>query len=192
MKKRRTLMISLLLVAALALGVGYAAISDVLVIDGTITVNEQPFQLVYVSYDHDENNSSDGVTSYIQGDIDGNTTAKLNISGFTHVGDKMIGTFTVKNNNDVTLYIDEDPIVACGSSATALSETVCGDFNCRIDWSANSFDVHTTGIAADAEATFTITLDLKRVPNDLINGSHGTYSHYFRIDLPATSVAPTP
>ena len=40
MKRRRTLITSLLLVAALALGIGYAALTDVLDINGTAKVEE--------------------------------------------------------------------------------------------------------------------------------------------------------
>ena len=40
MKKRRTFIVSMLLVAALALGIGYAALSDTLDINGTADVNQ--------------------------------------------------------------------------------------------------------------------------------------------------------
>ena len=188
MKKRRTLVISLLLVAALCLGIGYAAISDVLVVDGTITINEQPFRLVYTEYTHG-NASSNHVTSEVMGNIAGTTVAKLNVSGFTMVEDKLVGTFTVKNENDVTLYVSEDPIVKCGNESTTLSVDGCDNFDCTVEWTNDA--VHTTGIAPNATASFTVTIILDEIPSELSQNDVETFTHYFRIDIPATSVAPT-
>ena len=40
MKKRRTFIVSMLLVAALALGIGYAALTDVLEVTGRADINQ--------------------------------------------------------------------------------------------------------------------------------------------------------
>ena len=62
MKKRRTIIISLLLVAALALGVGYAAVSGSLIIDGKVVASAQPFNVHFTAF---QANPGTGVLSNV-------------------------------------------------------------------------------------------------------------------------------
>ena len=159
------------------------------VVDGTITINEQPFRLVYVSYAHDGDNSTNTVTSEVMGNIEGTTVAKLNVAGFTRVDDKLVGTFTVKNENDVTLYVSNAPIIKCGNEATNMAVDGCDDFTCEVTW--DDTNVHTQGIAAGATATFTVVIEMDQIPAELSqNNDVETFTHYFRIDIPATSIEP--
>lgn len=197
MKKRRNLLLVLLLISALAIGVGYAAISDVLVIDGTIAAVEQEFNLVYVSYAHDSASSTDNrINSSVSGDIAGNRSASLTVTGLDYTDDKAVGTFTVQNNNEVTLYVKDDAeqVIKCGDSPTELNTNGgCTDFDLTVIWDpkVGGGDVHTDGIEPGETATFKVTITLTDLPDGL-GITESTFHHYFSVSIPATSTAPGP
>jgi uncharacterized protein YxeA len=91
MKKRRTLIISLLLVAALALGIGYAALSRELVIGSTanLTHKNDNFTIEFTSAATDNTPASTAEYSA--------TAASYTITGFNKQGDTATFTYTVEN-----------------------------------------------------------------------------------------------
>ena len=104
--KRRNLVVTFMLVAALALGVGYAALSDILDIQGTAEIStgamEEAFnQDVYFSAVV-VNNPTTGSTASIN--ADNNDKATFTAKGFTQVGD----TISFKDNGDCTSSWEPD------------------------------------------------------------------------------------
>ena len=92
MKKRRTLIISLLLIAALCLGIGYAALGRDLQINGSANLqgNNENFDIVFTSGSAKNNMATVTVA-------EGTTTASYVIDGLSKIGDEEVITFTIKN-----------------------------------------------------------------------------------------------
>ena len=102
MKKRRTLIIALLLIAALTLGIGYAAFSSRMAINGeAILPGVQVSEVVFV--DATKTAGDDHVTAQVSGQNSNSLT--VNVSGFQHVDDTITVTATIKNPHpfEVTL-----------------------------------------------------------------------------------------
>lgn len=93
MKKRRTMIVALLLVAALCLGIGYAALSRELVISSTanLSPNDQNFEVVFISADVDKDELA---TASVTGT---STTANYTITGLSKVNDTVTMTFVIQN-----------------------------------------------------------------------------------------------
>ena len=97
MKKRRTMIISLLLVAALALGVGYATISSRLNVNGTanIDINTDNFLVEFTGVTYDAGDfPTEGLSATAEG-----LTATFNVSALNKKDDQMVFTYTIKNNS---------------------------------------------------------------------------------------------
>ncbi len=149
MKKRRTLIISLLLVAALTLGIGYAALSDVLDIQGTAEISagiaEEAFnQDVYFS----AVTHSSGMTASIN--ADNNDKGSFTATGFSQVGDKVTATFTIKNDSEH---------YAANVTPKLLQNSNDTFFAISSDWNTTM-----QTIAAGAEKTITVTVELIKLP----------------------------
>lgn len=169
MKKRRTLIISLLLVAALALGIGYAALSDVLDIQGTAEISansaQETFnQDVYFS----DVSSGAGYTASIN--ADNNDKASFTATGFSDVGDKIFITFTIKN--DSSHY---EALV----TPKLLQNSNAEYFKLTSDWNSTA---QTIGI--NGTKTITVTVELLKLPTI----SEGLTSASFNIELTAVTV----
>ncbi len=113
MKKRRTLIISLLLVAALCLGIGYAAVSETLLWNGTIENDAVEFVVKFES-------TSESAVSGADDDADvakilelsnpgepGGRTVAPSIDGLTVVGDSVTFNYVVKNYSNVIVELHE-------------------------------------------------------------------------------------
>ena len=169
MKKRRSLIIALLLIAALALGIGYAALSDVLDIQGTAEISagiaEEAFnQDVYFS----NVSSGSGYTASIN--ADNNDKASFTATGFTQVGDVVAITFTIKNDSE-HLAADVTPKLLQNSNETYFKVTS--------DWLSQ-----THRIEAGKEKTITVYVELIKLPTI----DEGLTSASFNIEITAVSV----
>lgn len=175
MKKRRTLIITALLLAALVLGIGYAALSRELVIgsEANLAPDNTKFDIVFTSAGID--NSAYGSAS-LTGDQNNATTAHYTLTGLAGQGDKAVMTFVITNRtHDVeatlvslstlpgTLYVGE------GTSATG---NVTDYFDKQIvvkDHDGNvvaESDYQTFTIAAQETATIEITVTLKQTVSE--------------------------
>ena len=113
MKKRRTLIIALLLVAALCLGIGYAAVSETLLWNGTIENDAVEFVVKFettaetaVSGAGDAEDEAKILSLSNPGDPGGRTVAPA-VDGLTVVGDSVTFTYTVKNYSNVIVELKE-------------------------------------------------------------------------------------
>ncbi|MBQ2999817.1 MAG: hypothetical protein IJD64_05085 [Clostridia bacterium] len=94
MKKRRTLIISLLLVAALMLGIGYAALSRELIISSTaiLNPNNDDFKIEFTSADSSDDAKATASIAASK------TTANYEVKGLSKQNDNVTLTYVVTNN----------------------------------------------------------------------------------------------
>ena len=111
MKKRRTLIISLLLVAALALGIGYAALSSTLQINGVIENDPANVNVVFTNSTMTATSPTDSrVQSIIDASDAGVTgTAVLSIQagGLKEKGDSVTFDLEITNKGNLTVELEE-------------------------------------------------------------------------------------
>lgn len=94
MKKRRTLIISLLLVAALMLGIGYAALSRELIISSTaiLNPNNDDFKIEFTSAGSSDDAKATASIAASK------TTANYEVKGLSKQNDDVTLTYVVTNN----------------------------------------------------------------------------------------------
>ena len=153
MKKRRTLVISLLLVAALALGIGYAALSEDLFITGSANISktdaENSFKEdVYFSYATSGDKAEAKIT-----DDNNYATMTVKTGALKQVGDEAVATFTIKSESDLDVLI-KNPTVANGCITNRNNEY----FQVTTNWQAD----HTL-VAAPSGATTDITVTVRLI-----------------------------
>jgi hypothetical protein len=169
MKNRRNLIVAFLLCACLIVGVGYAALSDTLDINGTADVNQSAAEEAFNEdiYFSDAVANQTGNTASVNGD--NNDKASFTANTLKGKGDKATFTFTIKNNGDVAAKITPKLNDAQGN-------TLPGYFTITSDW-----DGATKDLAAGAEISYTITVELIQTPTETISGS-------FHVEFKAVSV----
>ena len=168
MKKRRTLIVTLMLVAALALGIGYAALTDVLDITGSADVNQSAAEEAFNEDIHftaavaNEEGNTASVNS------DNNDKASFTINTFKGKDDVATFTFTIKNNGDLDATVTPAIAATNGNTNTEYFEVTS-------NWAGAS-----KTLAAGQEITYTVTVKLLKTPTDTISGE-------FNIVLTATA-----
>lgn len=178
MKKRRNVIISLLLVAALALGIGYAAIADVLDINGSADVTKDGAQTVFdqdVHFTAAQAGTTGDVASIIDGDDD---MASFTAYSLKAVGDTASFTFTITHEaNEVSdlAAIVQPSLAQDGNNHTDY-------FKVYSDWNAQP-----KTLQPGESKTYTVTVELLKTPDteDVIHG-------LFHIELDVTSTPATP
>ena len=117
MKRRRTLIISLLLIAALALGIGYAALSTELTVTGSVTNQPHPINVVYtgnadvitVDGDHAEARGASNVICTADA-----KSATFNVAKLAHNGDFVVAEFEVINKNEYKVQMEAPTVTYTG------------------------------------------------------------------------------
>jgi cytochrome c oxidase assembly protein Cox11 len=175
MKNRKTVVVAFLLVAVMLLGVGYAALTDVLDINGSADVSQDAAQ---DAFDEDiyfekvevltKAQNAEGrdlnVASISTGDPDqGNFTA----DGLKGEGDTAQFKFTIKNNSDLDAVVT--PSLASDGNSNAEYFSITSDWNAK-----------PKTIAAGATETYTVTVTLLKTPTTNAHGS-------FHIELTAVA-----
>ena len=160
MKKRRTLIISLLLVAALCIGIGYAGVSTQLKVIGTATSSQQAIDVVFTG---GEIKGATSTEEAVKTEIQTNSEHKYEtpaievkpiVKGLTHQNDSITFTYTITNRNDYAVTLAKPKITMAGT--TVLSVTTSMD------------DITTKELAADASTTIDVTVKLAIVSADPI------------------------
>ena len=159
MKKRRTLIISLLLVAALALGIGYAAFASEMIINGEAKLNATDSKVVFTDA-HTVAGTTDGVTVTPTGLNTKSLT--LDVTGFLNAGDTAIVEVTISNPHDfdVTIsdYTDVTGIDRVNADGTPYFSITASD---EID--------NDVVIGAGEELTFTLTFVCNATSASVVN-----------------------
>ena len=164
-----------MLVAALTLGIGYAAVTDVLDIQGTAEIStgaiEEAFnQDVYFSAAVANEPSSGSTTSI---NTDNNDKASFTAKGFTQVGDVISFTYTIKNDSEH---------YAANVTPKLLQNSNEEYFQVTSDWESQM-----QTIAAGAEKTITIYVELIKLPTATAEGETALRSASFNIELTAVT-----
>lgn len=165
MKKRRTLIISMLLIAALCLGIGYAALTDTLDINGTVDVNqtaaEEAFD-VEVYFSDAKANQTNNSASIVTDDPD---MASFTITTLKGQDDTATFTFTIYNASDVDAVVT--PTLAADGNTNSEYFSIVSDWNAL-----------PKTIEAGKTMDYTVTVTLLKTPTETIHGA-------FHIELEA-------
>lgn len=180
MKKRNLVIVAFMLVAAMTIGVGYAALSVTLNVNGTASVSgadaaEEFKEDVYFS--NAEKVKSTGTRTDNAGEAivdtitisDDKRTASFEVKTLMGVNEYVEYTFTVKN--DSTMAAAVTPTFTETNDDSAYKVEVMGIEK----------DVPFQLAANDGEQEFTVKITLEKMPTD----SDKTYTLTFRIDLDA-------
>ncbi len=169
MKKRRSVVIAFLLIAALLMGIGYAALTDVLDITGSADINQSAAEEAYDEDIHFSAAVANDAGNTASVNSDNNDKASFSAKTLKGKGDKVSFTFTIVNEGDV------DANVTPTLNATA-GNTKPEYFAISSDW-----DGATKLLKAGESLTYTVTVELLQTPTATISGS-------FLIELTAISV----
>ena len=156
MKNRKIVIVAFLLAAMMLLGVGYAALTDVLDITGSADVNQSAAEEAFnedVYFSAAVANESGNTASV---NTDNNDKASFTANTLKGKGDKATFTFTVNNDGDL------DAVVTPSIS----SNTNTAYFSISSDWNAQP-----KTIPAGGTVTYTVTMELIETPQETISGS---------------------
>ena len=170
MKNKKKVVVAFLLVAVMLLGVGYAALTDVLDITGSADVNQSAAEEAFNEdiYFSAAVANETGNTASIN--ADNNDKASFTANTLKGKGDKATFTYTIQNDGDLDALIT--PAIS--------SNTNTAYFAVSSDWAGQP-----KTLAAGASITYTVTIELIETPTATISGS-------CIIELTAVSVDPTP
>ncbi len=193
MKRRRSLVIALLLVAALALGIGYATITRDLTVQGTAKTNPADIDVVFA-----EGTKIEGATANAGTDHDARVTAietassvgtygdkviSFNALGLQKAGETVTAVFYVVNNNTYPVTLTT-PAVEDSQTTNTLEHFSVQVGGYKYINPETQQEVDFTGNLAAGQTVFfrvTVTLDS--------NDSAGEISESFHVHLNATGVA---
>lgn len=124
MKKRRTLVISALLLAALALGIGYAGLSQEVKITGDIASSAVTFDVVFaesnmvVTTESDSTTRVTDITALSSAGTPGSAMIHLKAAGLKEAGDTVTYTLTIQNKSDVVVELTKLELIDSDSQQT--------------------------------------------------------------------------
>lgn len=168
MRNRKTVVVAFLLVAVMLLGVGYAALTDILDITGSADINqsaaEQAFnEDIYFKAAHA---NDDGNTASVN--TDNKDKASFTVNSLKGKDDSASFTFTITNDGDLAAEVTPTLSATAGNTNPEY-------FSISSDWAGQS-----KTLDAGAELTYEVTVTLLKTPTQTIGGS-------FLIELTAVS-----
>lgn len=165
MKNRKFAVVAFLLVAVLVLGVGYAALTTNLNIDGGATVSVEGAQSAYADDIKFTAVSTPGTDdpAYTASIGDGKT-ADFAITGLKGGGDKVTITFTITNSGDLDSLVKLDVGYPTNDNEDFFTVDVTEAYK-------------TTGVALAAGASITVdvTVTLRETPTDTTAPTVGNF-----------------
>jgi hypothetical protein len=187
MKKRRTMIISLLLVAALALGIGYAAQSGNVKVNGDVTNTPHELKLVFVK-DDDVKITASSITGKDNGTtnseiivVDGAVAATFNVHDLAHKDDYVTAVFKVKNTNDYDVKLLTPTVTKTIVDDSLLPENADNFFN--VEATYGNEDVGGNGdliLKKDETKTVTVKITMTVTTGNTLEGD-------FVVTIPATN-----
>lgn len=156
MKKRRTLIISLLLIASMALGLGYAAVTRELSIKGgaELAITEDKFAVEFINTESDKpvaTFSEDSAGTLTSWEANGNV-AKFGLAGMEHEGESVTILYKIQNKTG-DLYGKLNTVEAgVGLVYLGTGTSTPGNFDDYFTMSAKVYKADSTG-AKGAEWT---------------------------------------
>jgi uncharacterized repeat protein (TIGR01451 family) len=158
MKSRKGL-ISLMLVAVLLLGIGYAALTDTLDITGSADVNQSAAEEAFnedIYFSAAVANETGNTASV---NADNNDKASFTAKTLKGKGDKVTFTFTIKNDGDIAATVTPKLNATLGNTNPEY-------FSLTSDWDGGA-----KTLAAGAEVTYTLTVELLKTPTETVAAS---------------------
>ena len=163
MKKRRTLIIALLLVAALALGIGYAGFTSQLSVDGEAILNGVSTSEVVITKIEivEKTEGANYITCESNCGENGTKSATVDVAGFKEVNEYAIIEVTVSNPHPFEVTTTAPALVVDSATNTIPGENA-----------GNYFDITLHGeplastIAADGTETFQVKIVAKVITPD--------------------------
>ena len=179
MKKRRSLIVALLIIATLMMTVGYAVLNTELQVTGTAGTVVEGTKLVYTG----TASVIDGI-EYVKNNAEtkasataGNISATFTVNGLVKEGDYATAKFEIQNNNTYSYKIQEPTVAFTGTNDFYTAEVH------YLDAEGNPIDPFSEfTIAGGATAYFTVKVSLT---NDT---SSAKKSGNFTVSLPAVSI----
>ena len=161
MKKRRTLIISLLFVTALALGIGYAGFTSQLSIGGEAILNGVSESEVVITNIEIERSSGAHITANANCGTSGTKAATVDVSGFKDVDEYAVLTVTVSNPHPFVVNTT-DPVLVIDEATNKVGTSEAKYFDIQLV----AGQTLPATINADGEATFQIEVTAKTIdPN---------------------------
>ena len=161
MKAKRLTVVAFLLCAIMVLGVGFAALTDVLDIQGSADINQSAAESafnddIYFS-DFSEYKSGDAGVAYTANiNTNNNDKGQFTVTGLASKDDFAQITFTIKSESDKAAKIT--PKVSSNTNETY--------FAISSDWEGQE-----KTLAAGGTLTITVKVLLKETPTETISGS---------------------
>ena len=165
MKNRKRVVVSFLLVAVMLLGIGYAALTDVLDITGSADVNQSAAEESFNQHIYFTGADANQTGNTASINADNNDKCSFTVNTLKGKDDTATFTFTIKNAGDLDATI----------TPRISSNTNTAYFDITSDWNGQAKD-----LAAGATITYTVTVKLLQTPTQTISGS-------FVIELTAVS-----
>lgn len=158
MKKRRSLIVAFLLVAVMAIGIGYAAITGAITVNGNLSAQPEGFHVVFTDGCFD-GTSAEGATYYFTDGSNGQaqeltgayTTISVTVENLTSVDQVVKAHLVVQNNNEVTMY--------CTPSVVQAPDGFTIDFGDETVW-GNAAAPKAVALASGATEEFTVSIKL--------------------------------
>lgn len=97
MKNRKSIIAIFVLLAVVFLGIGFAATTEKMNVEGTLNTTAGDFDVVFEGSAVDTANTTTGVTAEI---TENNNDLKIKVTGLKYVGDKITIHVIVKNTSD--------------------------------------------------------------------------------------------
>lgn len=159
MKNRKTVVVAFLLVAVMLLGVGYAALTDVLDITGSADVNQSAAEDSFnedIFFSAAVANETGNTASV---NTDNNDKASFTVNTLKGKGDKATFTFTIENKGDLDATVKPTLNADVGNTNKEY-------FSIASDWNGQE-----QALAAGDKLTYTVTVELLKTPTESISGS---------------------
>lgn len=169
MKNRRNVVVAFLVCAVMLLGVGYAALTDVLDITGSADVNQLQAENSFNEDIHFTAAVANETGNTASINSDNNDKCSFTVNSLSGEGDKATFTFTITNDGDLDATVTPTLNAATGNTKPEY-------FTISSDW-----DGAPKTLTAGGTLNYTVTVELIKTPTETIGGS-------FLIEL--TAVAP--
>ena len=190
MKNKRTFVGLFVILALLCLGIGYAAISKTLTINGGVstgdeTALEDNFIVYFAAVSTDTSSAKNVTVDATVNAAEKSTSTSFAISNMNIVGSKVILTYTIKNDsNDLYAFVEKVRIGITGLDGENITEVTNGTpvklgengrgqgyFNVTMNWESFA-QLDPKG----GTTTLTVTVEMINSP---INAFTGAFNIYF-------------
>lgn len=174
MRNRKTIIVAFLIVVVMLLGIGYAALTDNLTINGEATVNTTAAQnqweedIYFSAAEARSSTGTSGIADTAAVDSGNNDNASFSVKSLARKGEKAVFVFTITNEGDTgyDAAITVDPGYPTNSNAEYFTVT---------------YDYGNSTVAAGGTLDVTVTVELIKDPVENTTAA-------FTVNLTATSV----